>query len=35
VDPLGFSYIIGEDGKAQLNPRSPLLEKQKLFDTFK
>jgi len=32
VDPLGFPYAIGEDGKAQLNPDSPLFEKQTLFD---
>ena len=27
-DPEGYPYILGQDGKAQLNPRSPLLEKQ-------
>ena len=34
-DPLGFAYVLDEDGKAQLNPRSPLAEKKKLFDTVK
>lgn len=27
-DPAGYPYVLGEDGKAQLNPRSPLLEKE-------
>lgn len=27
-DPEGYPYILDENGKAQLNPRSPLLEKQ-------
>jgi tetratricopeptide (TPR) repeat protein len=34
-DPLGFAYIFGEDGKAELNLDSPLLEKQLLQDRFK
>ena len=34
-DPLGFAYIFGEDGKAELNLDSPLLEKQLLQDHFK
>jgi hypothetical protein len=34
-DPLGFAYIFGEDGKAELNLDSPLLEQQLLFDRFK
>ena len=34
-DPLGFAYVLDEDGKAQLNPRSPLSEKKKLFDSVK
>jgi hypothetical protein len=28
VDPLGYAYTLGEDGKAELNVESPLLEKQ-------
>lgn len=28
-DPEGYPYVLGDDGKAQLNPRSPLLEKQR------
>jgi hypothetical protein len=35
ADPLGFSYIFGEDGKAELNLESPLLEQQLLLDRFK
>jgi tetratricopeptide (TPR) repeat protein len=35
VDPLGFPYELGDDGKAHLNAKSPLLEKQKLFAQFK
>jgi tetratricopeptide (TPR) repeat protein len=35
VDPLGFPYDIGDDGRAQLNIDSPLLERQELFDKFK
>jgi hypothetical protein len=27
-DPLGFLYVFGEGGKAELNLDSPLLEKQ-------
>jgi tetratricopeptide (TPR) repeat protein len=27
-DPEGYPYVLGGDGKAQLNPRSPLLEKE-------
>jgi hypothetical protein len=34
-DPLGFSYIFGEDGKAELNLDSPLLEQQLLLERFK
>jgi tetratricopeptide (TPR) repeat protein len=26
LDPAGFPYVIGEDGKAELNPKSPLRE---------
>ena len=35
VDPLGFPYELGDDGKAHLNAKSPLLEKQKQFAQFK
>ena len=28
-DPDGFPYIVGEGGKAELNPNSPLVEKEK------
>ena len=28
VDPLGYEYVFGEDGKAELNLDSPLLEEQ-------
>ena len=34
-DPLGFAYIFGVDGKAELNLDSPLLEQQLLLDRFK
>ena len=34
-DPLGFAYVFGEAGKAELNLDSPLLEKQLMFDRFK
>ena len=34
-DPLGFAYIFGEDGKAELNLDSPLLEQQLLLDRYK
>jgi hypothetical protein len=35
LDPLGFAYVFGEDGKAELNLDSPLLEQQLLFERFK
>ena len=34
-DPLGFAYIFSEDGKAELNLDSPLLEQQLLLERFK
>jgi tetratricopeptide (TPR) repeat protein len=34
-DPLGFAYIFGKDGKAELNLASPLLEQQLLLGRFK
>jgi hypothetical protein len=34
-DPLGFAYVFGEDGKAELNLASPLLEQQLLLEHFK
>jgi tetratricopeptide (TPR) repeat protein len=35
ADPRGFAYIFGEDGKAELNLDSPLLEQQLLMQRFK
>jgi tetratricopeptide (TPR) repeat protein len=35
VDPLGFAYTIGEDGKAELNLDSPLLERQVMLEQKK
>ena len=35
VDPLGYPYTFDENGKAALNPDSPLLEKQRFFARFK
>jgi tetratricopeptide (TPR) repeat protein len=35
ADPDGYVYIIGEDGKAELNLDSPLLEQQLLLEKFK
>jgi hypothetical protein len=34
-DPKGFAYVFGEDGKAELNLDSPLLERELLFDRYK
>ena len=34
-DPMGYAYIFGEDGKAELNLDSPLLEQQLLLERFK
>jgi tetratricopeptide (TPR) repeat protein len=34
-DPKGYVYIFGENGKAELNLDSPLLEKQLLLEHFK
>lgn len=34
-DPLGFAYVFGEDGKAELNLESPLLEQQLMQDRLK
>jgi tetratricopeptide (TPR) repeat protein len=34
-DPKGFAYVFGEDGKAELNLESPLLERELLFDRYK
>jgi tetratricopeptide (TPR) repeat protein len=33
-DPLGRAYVFGEDGKAELNLESPLLEQQLIFEKF-
>ncbi len=35
VDPLGYAYELDENGKAALNPNSPLVEKQQLYERFK
>ena len=35
VDPEGNAYIFDDNGKAALNPHSPLFEKQKYFEQFK
>ena len=34
ADPEGFAYVFGEDGKAELNLDSPLLEQQLLLERF-
>jgi hypothetical protein len=34
TDPLGYPYQLGDDGKAHLNPKSPLLEKERRFAYF-
>jgi hypothetical protein len=34
ADPLGYAYSLGEDGKAELNLDSPLLEQQLLLERF-
>jgi hypothetical protein len=33
-DPDGFAYVIGASGKAQINPKSPLFEKQRMYRRF-
>jgi tetratricopeptide (TPR) repeat protein len=32
ADPLGFAYVLNAQGQAQLNPRSPLVEKRRLLE---
>jgi tetratricopeptide (TPR) repeat protein len=34
ADPEGFAYVFGEDGKAELNLDSPLLEQQLLLERY-
>ncbi|PYT79894.1 MAG: hypothetical protein DMG40_14800 [Acidobacteria bacterium] len=34
-DPLGYVYVFDENGKAALNPKSPLVEKQKYQEHFR
>lgn len=34
-DPLGFAYVFGEDGKAELNLDSPLLEQELMLHRYK
>jgi hypothetical protein len=31
VDPMGYAYVFGEDGEAQLNPESPLTQKKMFY----
>jgi len=31
VDPLGYIYVFGADGKAQLNPASPLFKEKSIY----
>jgi tetratricopeptide (TPR) repeat protein len=31
VDPLGFPYVLDGDGKAQLNPASPLVKQKRIY----
>jgi hypothetical protein len=33
-DPLRYPYVFGEDGKAELNVESPLLERQLLLERY-
>ena len=35
VDPLGYAYVFDDQGKAALNLKSPLLEKQLMLEHFK
>ena len=35
VDPLGYAYVLDDKGKAALNLKSPLLEKQLILEHFK
>lgn len=34
-DPLGYAYIFDQNGKAALNPKSPLLQQQLLLEHYK
>ena len=34
VDPAGYPYVLGKSGEAQLNPKSPLAEKEPLYRRF-
>jgi hypothetical protein len=34
ADPDGFAYVIGASGKAEINPKSPLLEKERMYRRF-
>lgn len=33
-DPDGFAYVIGASGKAEINPKSPLFEKERMYRRF-
>jgi hypothetical protein len=35
IDPLGYTYVLGEDGRAELNLDSPLLEEQVMSQPHK
>jgi hypothetical protein len=35
VDPLGYAYVINTDNKAELNPKSPLVEEQAKINLFR
>lgn len=34
ADPEGFPYVLGKSGQAELNPKSPLAEKEPLYRRF-
>lgn len=33
-DPEGYAYLIGESGKSEINPQSPLFKKEKMYRRF-
>lgn len=35
TDPMGYTYVFDDSGKAALNPQSPLIEKQKYEEHFR
>ncbi|HWZ96673.1 MAG TPA: hypothetical protein VN025_02840 [Candidatus Dormibacteraeota bacterium] len=34
ADPEGFAYVLGKSGQAELNPKSPLFEKEQIYRRF-